>query len=143
MINPFLDVLPYVGGDLDQKLKNLLKGEAMNNYWYKFSLVSRFISHSVSKALVLVFALFAHGALVAYEVGSLPGSFSVSPTGSATYTIPIEVPKGVNGMQPDLAFACDSHADNGLMEQGWALAGMSYIFSCGQILLHCNVEDQG
>ena len=33
-------------------------------------------------------------------VGTLPGNFSVSPTGTAIYTIPIELPQGLNGMTP-------------------------------------------
>ena len=32
--------------------------------------------------------------------GSIPGKFSVSPSGAATYSIPIEVPPGVNGLHP-------------------------------------------
>ena len=36
-------------------------------------------------------------------VGSLGGIIDVGAMGGAVYTIPIEVPKGINGMQPELS----------------------------------------
>ena len=39
-------------------------------------------------------------------VGSIPGSGGVSPAGAATYQIPLFVPQGTAGMQPNIAIGC-------------------------------------
>jgi len=65
-------------------------------------------------------------------VGTLPGEFSVDPTGASNYRIPIAVPPGVAGMQPDLAFMYSSRAGNGLLGVGWSLSGLSAITRCPQ-----------
>jgi RHS repeat-associated protein len=62
-----------------------------------------------------------------YKPGTLPGSVDVSQVGSAGYTIPIEVPKGIDGFQPSLAVSYSSMAGDGTMGKGWNLAGLGAI----------------
>ena len=58
-------------------------------------------------------------------VGTLPGTSSVDDDGSAHYTIPLSVPSGRAGMQPDLALEYSSRGGNGLLGVGWSLTGFS------------------
>jgi len=63
------------------------------------------------------------------SVGKLAGEAGVSG-GAATYTIPINVPPGRNGMQPSISIAYNSRAGNGLLGMGWSLAAGSSISRC-------------
>ncbi len=60
-------------------------------------------------------------------VGSIPGQFTVSPSGAATYTIPIECPPGINGMQPSVVLVYNSQLPVGLLGRGFDLACSSTI----------------
>jgi RHS repeat-associated protein len=60
----------------------------------------------------------------------LPGSFDVSPNGSAAYRIPIDVAPGTAGMVPALTLDYDSAAGNGILGQGWSLGGLPSIGRC-------------
>lgn len=66
-------------------------------------------------------------------VGATPGQFAVNDLGVATYTVPIQVPPGVRGMQPELSLQYDSSLGNGLLGVGWRLAGLPEIERCSAI----------
>lgn len=70
------------------------------------------------------------------EVGYTPGAHGVSPSGAATYTVPIQLPPGTNGMEPELAITYNSQAGNGLLGMGWNLAGLSVISRVPKTIHH-------
>lgn len=69
-------------------------------------------------------------------VGAIPGAFDVSPTGAATYTVPIECPVGINGMQPNVSLVYNSQGGNGIAGWGWNIGGLSSITRTGNTLYH-------
>ena len=71
-------------------------------------------------------------------VGAIGGTVDISALGGATYTIPIQVPDGVGGMQPNLSIVYNSQSGNGLLGWGWNLGGLSAITRVGQTPYHDN-----
>jgi RHS repeat-associated protein len=64
-------------------------------------------------------------------VGTLAGQAGTDG-GAAQYRVPIVVPPGRAGMQPDLALTYNSRSGNGLLGLGWTIAGLSSIHRCPQ-----------
>ena len=60
-------------------------------------------------------------------VGALKGSLSVGGDGSASYSVPIDIPKGTGGMEPKLSLNYSSNGGNGIMGLGWSLGGLQTI----------------
>lgn len=69
----------------------------------------------------------AHAANLVGRVGGEPGS---SITGAATYSIPINVAAGMNGLRPAIALTYDSQSGHGAAGEGWRLTGLSTITRC-------------
>ncbi|TQV86343.1 SpvB/TcaC N-terminal domain-containing protein [Aliikangiella coralliicola] len=66
-------------------------------------------------------------------VGAVEGQAGVSG-GAATYSVPIAIPPGRNGMQPNVALSYSSRNGNGIAGIGWGLSAASSIRRCGQIV---------
>ena len=76
----------------------------------------------------------ATGVLPTTAVGHTVGSFAVGDNGAATYSIPIVVPPGVAGMQPQLSINYASGGGNGLLGVGWGIGGLSAIARCAKTI---------
>ncbi|MXV37283.1 hypothetical protein GO491_01135 [Flavobacteriaceae bacterium Ap0902] len=65
-------------------------------------------------------------------VPTINGELNVNAQGALTYTVPIEVFKGINDFQPNLALAYSSDGGNGQAGYGWNIVGLSTITRGGK-----------
>lgn len=61
------------------------------------------------------------------NVGLSTGSANITPLGSATYQLPINVPQGIAGIQPNLSIVYNSFGADGLLGSKFSLTGVSAI----------------
>lgn len=80
---------------------------------------------SFGAAMLTSPAVYASSAVTA-------GQFAVSESGAATVTVPIQVPRGIGGMEPQLSLNYSSGSGNGLLGLGWTLSGPSAITRCAK-----------
>lgn len=74
-------------------------------------------------------------------VGALKGSLTVGGDGSASYSIPIDIPKGTAGMEPKISLNYSSSGGNGLAGLGWSLSGLQQIVRGGSSYYKDGVVD--
>jgi hypothetical protein len=60
-------------------------------------------------------------------IGSIPGSFDVTLSGSASYSIPIKIAPGTAGTEPKLQLVYNSQVPAGALGMGWSIVGLSAI----------------
>ncbi|MCB9017429.1 MAG: hypothetical protein H6544_02325 [Prevotellaceae bacterium] len=64
-------------------------------------------------------------------VGTIGGTMNINQTGAVTYQIPIEIPTGINNVQPTVQLVYNSQAGNGIAGMGFSLSGTSTITRTG------------
>ena len=69
-------------------------------------------------------------------VGSLGGTVNIGAMGGLNYTIPIDLPAGIHGMQPSISVGYNNQGGNGLLGWGWDLGAVSRITRTGQTFYH-------
>ncbi|MES0491100.1 MAG: RHS repeat-associated core domain-containing protein, partial [Leptospirales bacterium] len=62
--------------------------------------------------------------------GTIPGSVSVNQHGGAGYSVSLNAPPGINGLDPKLILSYNSQSSGGLFGHGWSLSGFSAITRC-------------
>jgi RHS repeat-associated protein len=65
--------------------------------------------------------------LASRVVGSVPGSISISLSGSAAYSVSLKVPPGTAGTEPTIQLVYNSQSLGGALGPGWAVSGLSII----------------
>ena len=63
-------------------------------------------------------------------LGATKGTFGVSETGAATYSLPIYTTPGAAGFSPKLSLEYNSQGGDGPLGKGWSIAGNSMISRC-------------
>ena len=85
---------------------------------------------------LLFLPLVFHGENNISIVGSIGGTVNTSTFGGAIYSIPLEIPKGVCNMQPEIGIIYNSQGGNSLLGYGWNISGISTITRTGSTLYH-------
>lgn len=108
--------------------------------WFGVPRSRRLVELCVRFSLVGASAAFGMAQAQTLVPGHTPGEFSVSPSGAATYSIPIQVPPGVAGLVPSLSLNYSSQGGNGIAGLGWSLDGESSITRCPRTLATDGVQ---
>ncbi|MCC7329473.1 MAG: VCBS repeat-containing protein, partial [Gammaproteobacteria bacterium] len=97
-----------------------------------FSCRNEWLFSAFAALLLLNFGSFTVSGSARAAVGRLPGQFSVTSTGAATYDIALAIPAGINGLTPQIALHYSSTAGDGPLGVGWSITGLSEISRCSK-----------
>jgi RHS repeat-associated protein len=92
-------------------------------------------SQNISYDPLFTNASFTKTVNVNLPVGTVAASADAS-SGAGTYTIPIAIPPGTNGVAPSVSITYNSMGGNGIVGQGWGISGLSSIARVGQTIYH-------
>jgi len=91
--------------------------------------------------LKITITLFFIIANITAQVNNIKGNLSVSLTGAANYSIPIDVPPGINDVKPNLSLFYDSQGADGMAGLGWNISGLSSITRISSTKYHDDLID--
>ncbi|HSQ97746.1 MAG TPA: RHS repeat-associated core domain-containing protein [Rickettsiales bacterium] len=74
------------------------------------------------------------------DTGIIDAEFDVNSNGAATYKVGIEVPPGINNLEPELNIKYNNQNDNGILGKGFNLTGLSAISRCPRTIAQDNVS---
>jgi hypothetical protein len=113
----------------------------LSSFWSRFrGRAKLYLLPTIAVGLALSLPLLGWVAQLAAQGMALPGKLDVTPTGAASYTVPIAVPPGTGGMVPSLSIAYNSQARNGLLGVGWHLEGLPSVSRCPRTLAQDGVR---
>ena len=85
----------------------------------------RGVATALAACATLALSPLSHGAH-----GRTVGSAGVTSIGTATYSIPLVLPRGTNGLTPQLAITYDHRTGSSPLGVGWSIGGLSTIARC-------------
>jgi RHS repeat-associated protein len=88
----------------------------------------------INSIWTLLIVIFLTHSLNANQVSNLEGSLAVNQ-GTLNYSIPLNLPPGVAGVQPKLSLNYNSNSSNDYLGSGWGLSGLSVITRCGSEII--------
>jgi len=124
------DIEAYTSGDLicstPESTETIsFAGEANTDEFSTFSDVERYKTTSE-----------INGSSIGYShIGVTEGQFRVNESGAATYSLPINVPKGTAGVTPQIALSYNSQGGDGYLGRGWNISGLSSISRCPKTIV--------
>ena len=87
---------------------------------------------SICARALLALMLIVGSTTAEAAVGRTQGTYSVSASGAAQYSIPLWTPPGAMGIQPTLSLTYSSGRGSGYFGYGWGLEGLSAITRCNK-----------
>lgn len=84
--------------------------------------------------ILFSFVLYLHG--LAQNTSNVSGSFDIGPIGNATYNIPIDLPPGTAGLQPNISIVYNSFSGDGIMGKGFSVSALSSITRVSKTIFH-------
>jgi len=92
-----------------------------------------FLARKFIALAVVMLSLSLSNIISAKDIpGASETSYGVSASGAFQFSIPIIVPQGVNGVQPNLSLSFSSSRSNGMAGVGWGVSGLGEISRCGR-----------